>query len=149
MCLGKPYNEAWKKRIIKKLEAGRGYIIVYKVVYKAIKRFKPIFYADITPYYKQGMQKAYLCEGDESGWHAFLDKKSALKYKKDFPRCQTYQYHIILKCLALPKHVIDCGHAWDGIKTIRLTHLFFPTFPKTVASVREFKKAIKAKKIKT
>jgi hypothetical protein len=135
MCMGTPYSKE-KQDKIRKAAQKRGYINVYKVAQKASYSF----YAPMQDgLYTVGVQKAHNLELENGGWHGFLDLKSAEKWKiKD---------DVILVCKAKVKWIKNCGSSfWPNsrrLRTVLLTHLCFPKFPKTTVTVREFREQCK------
>ena len=144
MCMGTPISKTGLKQL--KAEARkRGYIRIYKVVKKGSDSFpkwsSPFGYG----FYKPGIQAAdkdrsgpIFCQ---SGWHGFRDRKSATRFG--------YGNETVLSCLALSDWIIDAGKDtiscthFVTLKTIRLTTLCFPKYPKQVVTLREFKRQLK------
>lgn len=138
MCMGEPYKKR-KQQEIKSAAKRRGYVTVYKVVWKDQACFRSAVFRDR---HKPGIQKVRYLNEPESGWHGFLDLKSAERYRR--ARLAPYTYKI-LRCKAKAEWIIDCGEK-DSMKTILLSRLCFPKFPDTRVTVREFRERCKSQR---
>jgi len=132
------------KAALKRYQAkGRnGYIRVWKVVNPTKGKYVPEAEINrILGLYKTGFNHARKNALDEDELiHAFRNLTSA--------RSWASAYQNIIECLIEPGWIVAVGDSYSD-KTLTTKAIVMPEFPKTKVTVREFRVAIKGKKVKT
>jgi len=126
MCMGRELSQLSLSRY-KVTGKQKGYIRIWKVVIRGKHYYPEYFRTNIS--FKAGLNYQY----NGHPIHAFRDKKSARKWIT----CS----NIILECLIKPVWVVKIGKTLgDDKKTLTVSTIVMPKFPKTIVGVREFKK---------
>jgi hypothetical protein len=132
MCLGRNLGQKALKKF--RAKGKNGYIRVWKAVKVDRKNYTGLIF---TKAYKGGLAKANIGSFREDQLiHAFRNKSSA-----------RYWSNIVVECLVKPKWVLAVGNAWPEL-TLTTKAIVMPKYPATKVTVREFRKAIKGKKVK-
>lgn len=137
MCMGRNLSKTALKRY--QAKGKNGYIRAWKVVKKRCDYYESAF---VGRKYKTAFAHARRdASGEQQLIHAFRNKASANAWA-------WRHADVIVECLVKPKWVIGIGDSQPE-KTLTTKAIVMPEFPKTKVAVREFRKAIKDKKVKT
>ena len=141
MCLGQKLSDRSLARYKAKGKK-TGYIIIFKTVNDRDGEFKPWYKNRFK--YEDGLNCARKdADIEDHLIHAFQDKESAELY------CTS---EIVLECLVRPEWVKAIGGSdfCNGfVNTLTTKAIVMPAYPKRKVTVREFRAAIKGKKVKT
>lgn len=139
MCIEKNLGEAALKRY--RAKGKNGYIRVWKVVIEQSGYYIALLqHNNSRKRYKKGLCHAYEKAKEENELiYACRDKKSARQWSGT-----------TIECLVKPEWVKAVGISFRN-RYLNLTTkaIVMPEFPKTKVTVREFREAIKGKKVKT
>lgn len=142
MCLGNKLSDRSLQRYKAKGKKC-GYIRVWKYVYDTGKKFIPYYFPEVNRrLYRAGLGKSRqnaTCE--QHLIHAFRNEKSALK---DGGSAST-----IVQAIIQPDWAKAVGKTYTGFLTLTTKAIVMPEYPKRKVTVREFRAAIKGKKVKT
>lgn len=121
----------------------KGYIRVWKTV---IVRSEKYYQEYIVPHkaHKAGLNKAWArAKEDNQFIHAFRNEKSAKNW--------CFSHKCIVECLINPKWIVAIGDYYSltekRLLTLTTRAIVMPVYPKTKVTVKEFRDAIKNKKI--
>lgn len=141
MCMGTNLGKAALKRY--RAKGKNGYIRVWKVVRKSGYRYISIWIGHV---YEKGFTHAHKKAQEEQRLiHAFRDESSAKNWASS--------YELVIECMIRPSWItavgISSGLSGYNKKTLTTKAIVMPEFPKTKVTVREFRAAVKGKKVKT
>ena len=146
MCLGQKLSDRSLARYKAKGKK-RGYIRVWKVVIDNGKKYLPEFSSQRhgNRLYPAGLSHARKnATSEQELIHAFRNKIS--------PKRWTYGEYdkIIIECVLYPEWVDSIGtYDWHGLlETLSTKAIVMPAYPNRKVTVREFRAAVKGKKVK-
>lgn len=135
MCMGRNLGKVALKKY--QAKGKNGYIKVYKSVFRY--RYKKHYSALVFPKrYDGGLHHArQTARYEDQLIHAFRDKRSAKKWGQ-----------MVVECLVKPAWIVAVGSDCPE-KTLTTKAIVMPEFPRTKVTVKEFRAAVKGKKVKT
>lgn len=135
MCLGRKLSDSALRKYKAKGKK-TGYIRVWKVVTKKDDGYFPQ-YKHKSVRFKGDLNKSqYDGMWEETAIHAFRDKKSAKKWA-------VFTFEAIITCLVKPEWVLAIGETVKKKLTLTTRAIVMPAYPKTRATVKQFRQAVK------
>ena len=143
MCLGTKLSDRSLQRYKAKGKKC-GYIKVWKKVRDTGKRFIPEYFSGGSLYKASGglTNARRYALSEHNLIHAFRDKKSAENWNKWNPT------KVVIEVIVHPDWVKAIGNAAPEL-TLTTKAIVMPAYPKRKVTVREFRAAIKGKKVNT